>query len=144
MFECKLTSDFTQDTELLLQRVISSTKGSVIIFIFKRMCPLSIAPFLSRVQGTMQKSFRIITLVPTSPAEAGVTGSVNSSLARLASQDGHHSTVQTEARLWSSSRTKTEKGKKRRSRSTESTLHTQSSPSEGNRRNCRRRREERT
>lgn len=77
--------------------------------------PLSIAPFLSRVQGTVQKSFRIITLVPTSPTEAGVTGSVNNSLARLASQDGHHSTVQMEARLWSSSRTKTEKGKKRRS-----------------------------
>lgn len=53
----------------------------------------------------MQTSFRTVALVP-SPIEAGVAGSVNNSLARSASQNGHHSAVQMEAGLWRSSRTK--------------------------------------
>ena len=83
------------------------------MFVFKRMC--SSQKHLSfRVQGAVQTSCGTVALVP-SPIEAGVAGSVNNSLARSASQNGHHSAVQIEAGLWKSSRTKTEEGKERRS-----------------------------
>lgn len=72
--------------------------------------PFSISPSLSKVQGTVQKRFKI-----PSDALRLLSSGLNNSPAMLVSQDSHHLTAQTQMRVWSGSRTKAEKGKERRS-----------------------------